>query len=204
MIDEIIKSHQSNVCVAYIYFDYKNAEAQTGDFVIRTLLKQLLIPLDLVSRELETVYDESCSRLKSPPKEWLISQLLSVAAKFSIVFIMLDALDECSNETLEDAITLVHRFKDSGIKVFCTFRPIFINLGDRLGVSDIYTISAHDEDVKNYLSIRLNKEWRHNKGFISQIIDRLVVDAEGKLVSFSLFANQRVDFCLLNSNWIIF
>jgi hypothetical protein len=182
VIDETIQSHQSNAYVAYVYFDYKNAEAQTEDFVVRTLLKQLLFSVDLIPRELENVYDERCSRLKSPDNEFLISQLLSTATKISNVFIMLDALDECSNETLEDMITLIHRFKHSGIKVLCTFRPILINLRDRLAVSDIYDISAHEEDVRNYLSIRLNKEWLHNKIFIPRIIDRLAQDVEGKFV----------------------
>ena len=93
---------------------------------------------------------------------------------------MLDALDECSSGTLEDMLNLINRFKGFGIKVFCTFRPILNNIKDRLDVSKIHSIHAHDEDVRNYLSIRLNKEWRHNKRFLQQIIDRLAEDAAGK------------------------
>ena len=53
MIDEIDRTtvHQPNACVAYIYFDYKNGEAQTGEYVIGILLKQLLYSLD-TSKEL--------------------------------------------------------------------------------------------------------------------------------------------------------
>jgi len=180
VIDKINENHQSNICVAYIYFDYKNSELQNGDYIVRTLLKQLLLPLDLISRELENVYDDCCSRSKRPDKEFLISQLLSTATRFSSVFFIFDALDECSKETLESMITLICEFKDSAIKMFCTFRPVFTNLANRLGVSDIYTISAQEEDVRNYLSRRLNKEWRHNKQFIPTIVDRLAQGAEGK------------------------
>lgn len=98
---------------------------------------------------------------------------------------MLDGLDECTNETLEDAITFICRFKDSGIKTFCTFRPILINLGDRLGAQTIHSIDAHDEDIRNYLSLRLNKEWLHDNNCLEQIIDRLIQSAKGMLVSSS-------------------
>ena len=152
--------------MAYIYFDYKNEEVQTGNYVIRTVLKQLLLPLDWVPFSLETVYDDCHSHSRTPDRVVLVQQLLSVAAAFSSVYVMLDALDESSRGTLEDTITLINQFKNSGIKVFCTFRPILDALGDRLGVPIIHSISAYDADVRNYLSIRLNKEWRHNKQFL--------------------------------------
>jgi len=172
--------HQSNISIAYVYFDYQNEDAQSGDYVVRTLLKQLLLPTDLIPRELEQVYEDCCSHSKSPDKAFFIQQLSSAAAKFSSVYIMLDALDECSLKTLNDIISLIHQFKASTLKFFCTFRPNLINLGKQLGVSTIYSIAAHDDDIRNYLSIRLKREWRHGKHFPEQIIERLVTAAEGK------------------------
>jgi len=92
----------------------------------------------------------------------------------------LDALDECSKETFGDVITLIPQLKDSGIKMFCTFRSIFTDLGNQLGVPDIHTISAHEEDVRNYLLIQLSKKGRYNKNLTQKIIDRLAQGAEGK------------------------
>jgi hypothetical protein len=135
--------------------------------------------LDSIPRELEAHYNECRSRSKSPDKAFFIRQLLSAADNFSTVHIMLDALDECTSGTLDEIVELIHQFKDSRIKVFCTFRPI-INLRDRLDVPDIHTISAQDSDIRNYLSIRLNKEWRHDKRFLGKVVDRLVEGAEGK------------------------
>ena len=148
--------------------------------MIRTLLKQLLCSLDSIPRELEKVYDDCSCSLKNPDKGFLTSQLISVAEKYPTVFIVLDALDECSKETFEDVITLIHRLKNSGIKVFCTFRPVFPDLGNRLSVLDIHTISAHEEDVRNYLLIQLSKKGRYNKNLTQKIIDRLAQGAEGK------------------------
>ena len=73
--------------------------------------------------------------------------------------------------------------KDSGFKVFCTFRPNLINVGDQVDVSMVYSIHAHDEDIRNYLSIRLEEEWIHDECFIPQIVDQLAEGAKGKYVS---------------------
>lgn len=110
-----------------------------------------------------------------------------MADTLSSVYIMLDALDECSSATLQETITLIRRFKDSRIKVFCTLRPNLIDLGDWLGVPSIHTIRADDKDVRNYLSIRLNKEWRHAESLREKVIDGLTKDVEGKSVSLSLY-----------------
>ena len=183
MIDEVTRTiHQSDACVAYLYFDYKNAEAQTRDHVVRTLLKQLLLPSHLIARELEASYDAWSVHSKNPDRTIFSRQLLSAAATFSSVYIMLDALDECGSETLDDIVTLIRLLKDSGIKVFCTYRP-HLNLRKRLDTPTIHPIGAHDEDVRNYLSIRLNKEWRHHESFREQIIDRLAKGAEEKSVA---------------------
>jgi hypothetical protein len=157
-------------------------EAQTGDYVVRALLKQLLLPLDSIPRDLEAAYYEYLSRLKTPDQAFFLRHLLSTAATFSSTYILLDALDECTRQTLDNVVTLIRQFQDVRIKIFCTFRPILVDLGAQLNISTIHTISAHDEDIRNYLSIRLNKEWRHNPRFMQQIIDRLAEGAEGKSV----------------------
>ena len=154
---------------------------QTADYVVRTLLKQLLFTLDLIPRELEDVYDDCCfHKQKAPDRTFFTRHLLSATGKFSSVYIMLDALDECTSGTLDNTINIIRQLKDSWIKVFCTFRPILINIGDRLDISTIYSIGAHEEDIRNYLSIRLNKEWRHDKCFLERIINQLAECAEGK------------------------
>jgi hypothetical protein len=102
---------------------------------------------------------------------FFMAQLLSTAAKFSSVYIMPDALDECTSETLKEIVDFILQFRDSGIKLFCTFRPVLsVNLGERLGISSIHAIGAHDEDIRDYLTIRLNKKWHHDKCFLGKIV----------------------------------
>ena len=188
-IDEIARiCHQSNAAISYVYFDYKNREAQTGDYIIRTILKQLLVQLDVIPRDLEAVHDDCCSHFKTPEEVTFIRQLASVAASFASVYIVLDALDECADATLEDLINFIQQMKDSHIKFFCTFRPSVIK--DQLSSSIIHSIHAHDDDVRNYLSIRLGKEWRHNRQLLPPIINTVATAAEGKSLYIVYFANQ--------------
>src|SRR5436190_8058081 len=85
-IDDITKAiDEDNTRVAYMYFDYKNREEQTGDNVIRILLKQLLLPSNLIPRDLESAYDECRSHRKDPNRGSSTRQLLSIAATLSSV-----------------------------------------------------------------------------------------------------------------------
>ena len=182
-IDDITHSvDRCNTCVAYVYFDYKNREEQTRENVVRILLKQLLLPSNLTPPDLESAYDEYCSHHKDPESAIFRQQLLSTSVSFSSVYVMLDALDECGSETLEDIIALIGLLRNSGVKVFCTSRTHLMNLNEQLDTSTIL-INAQDEDVRNYLNIRLNKEWRHDPRFREQIIIRLTTGAEGKSVA---------------------
>lgn len=145
--------------------------------------------MDTIPRDIEDRYNDCRSRSTHPDESYFVRQLLSSVSAFSSVHIMLDALDECTDKTLDYMITLIRQFKDFGIKVFCTSRDI-INLGDRLDVRPI-SIGAHDTDIRNYLSTRLNKEWQHDMRFLEEIIDGLTEYAKGKSVPFvSLFTDQ--------------
>jgi hypothetical protein len=162
-----------------MYFDYNNREKQTGEDVIRSLLKQILLPSKLIPHDIESVYDDFDTHHKHPDISIFTRQLLSISSKFSSIYIIIDALDECSSETLNEILTFIQQFKNSGVRVFCTSRRHITNLGDKLETS-IIPIEADNEDVRNYLTIRVNQEWCHNEGFRERIIDRLTQSAKGK------------------------
>ena len=56
--------------------------------------------LDVIPHDREVIYDECCSRAIASEIAMFIRQLLSVGARFSSVYIVLDALDECSDASL--------------------------------------------------------------------------------------------------------
>lgn len=167
-------------CVAYIYFDYKDPKAHTIENVVRSLLKQLLIPVTLVPQVLESAYDEFCSQSIIPDTSTFLQQLISTCTHYSSVFIFLDALDECSSDTLDSVINLIRQLSRSGVKTFATSRPHLRNLPVELEKPLILQIEAQDDDVKNYLSVRLIKEWRYSEQLKSRIIHAIIQGTRGK------------------------
>ncbi len=181
MIDNIVGSTKAKGdSVAYIYFDYKDREAHTGENVIRSLLKQLLLPMTLVPQALESLYDEFCSQSIIPDTSTFMEQLISTCAHYSSVSIILDALDECGSETLDAVINLIRELSRSSVKIFVTSRPHLSNLPSELEKPLILQVEAQDDDVKNYLSVRLGKEWRYSEHLKSRIIYAIAQGTRGK------------------------
>src|SRR5438046_8589008 len=148
MIDDLTtKMKEQNAAVAYVYFDYKDPEGQTLDKVIRSLLKQLLSSLNLVPRELEALYDESRARSTTPDASALQRHLISAIPAFASVFIMFDALDECSNHNFEEVAGLILQLEKGGAKICCTSRINTWEVRLGLGLPAMVEIKAYDDDV---------------------------------------------------------
>lgn len=122
------------------------------------LLKQVLVQSDSIPSGLETAYDEWRSRCKVPDNSAFTGQVIAACATFSSAFVVLDALDECSEESLESVIALIRRIKASGVNVFCTSRPHLVNLERQLENPTTVQICAYDDDVRKYLTKKLSKE----------------------------------------------
>jgi hypothetical protein len=152
--------------------------------IIRSLLKQLLCLLTLIPPKIESLYDDCRRKSQVPTSSQLTDQLHEVIAscKASSVFFVLDALDECLDHCNE-IITMISALDKLGVKVFCTSRPHLIDLPKRLGTTAVLEVRAQDDDVRNYLSVRL-KDWKFSESrFKPMIIDRLSNDVDGKSVS---------------------
>jgi len=179
VIDDI--TSKSNVSVAYIYFDYKDSDAQSVDNVIRSLLKQLLCASIVIPQEVESVYNDARKQFKDPDTLTFTRLLQLVAASNSgNVFIVFDALDECGSTKVRDfVITLICQLKEAGAKGLCTSRPHLTDLAKRLDTTAILPIEAKDQDIENYVSTVLSN-WPYAERLKIKIIDRLASGAKGK------------------------
>ena len=121
------------------------------------LLKQILLHSDSIPHALENAYDEWCNRCKIPDEAIFSGQLIANFAAFPSAFVMLDALDECSEESIQSVIGLIRLIKTSGVNIFCTSRYHLINLEEQLENPTMIRIETRDEDVRMYLTSRLKK-----------------------------------------------
>lgn len=91
------KTHDSLAC-AYFFFDGRDSQRnlQSYNSLIRSLLCQLSSKCSPVPTVLTELYKECNNGCQEPSIEALESALLTITGRFSHVYIIIDALDECT------------------------------------------------------------------------------------------------------------
>ena len=83
---------------------------------------------------------------------------MSCSQQFSLVFVFLDGLDECTDAQQNDVIGLIRQLRDSGIRVFLTSRPDTVHRVKKLQPFELLPITADDKDIGIYLNLKLDVE----------------------------------------------
>lgn len=140
--------------IAYVYFNYQqNADKQNVDNLLSSLLKQLSQDRSSLPESMKTLYDRHRKKGTRPLIDELLSALQSIAAMYSRVFIIVDALDECQASDgcrarfLSEIFTLQAK---TGANLFTTSRHIS-NIEKEFEGSIQLEIRASEEDVRRYL-----------------------------------------------------
>ena len=102
-----IIEHVKDICeqtsstgYAYYYFDFKEAAKQNVENLHRSLLAQFTAQRPTIPPEVQDLYDTAKTQSYGPKLEKITHTLFSVLKHFDRVYIMIDALDECSERSL--------------------------------------------------------------------------------------------------------
>lgn len=156
-IDHLLKTVQSSsvgIGVAYTYCNYKAQEEQDTTNLIAAILKQLVQVRPSAIGPVEQLHKQHANRGTRPSTDEVFGALKSVLAGFSIVNIVVDALDECrdSDGTRRMFLTKLQDLQakaDVRIMVTSRFIPDIVNdFQDALRLE----VRANDEDVKRYVA----------------------------------------------------
>jgi len=161
-IATLCKAGQALMC--YFYFDFRDIRKQNWHDLVRSFLTQLSdcsIPCcDILSR----LYEERDNGAKQPSDVSLEQSLKEmVTIHESPIYLMIDALDECSNTSgipssrervlllLKDLVGLRH----ANLRICVTSRPE-IEIRDILEPLAIHRVSLHDQsgqkqDIVDYI-----------------------------------------------------
>jgi Cdc6-like AAA superfamily ATPase len=166
MITSIVTDHlwktyqEDDIGVAYLYCNYKRREEQKVVNLLAIILKQLIQRRPSVSDPVDALYKLHVPRGTRPSFDELYKSLDFVLRNYSRVFIIVDALDECTDldgtrKTLLSKIRSLQAHTD--IRLLVTSRPIssvtqMFEDGLRL------EIRASDEDVKRYLEGEMSRQ----------------------------------------------
>jgi len=89
-------------------------------------------------------------------------------------------MDELASENVTAVMAFVKDITKAGVRVFCTSNTMSVKA--QLGEPETVEIRAHDDDITNYLTTRLNKEWEYDDEFKQEIVETLTEKAAGKSV----------------------
>lgn len=185
VIDHLWNRPRPNgIGVAYIYCDYLKAREQTHVHLVGSLLKQLVEQRNPVSESLKSYYDEHRSSNIDQKPEGAFDVLKAECDNWSRIYIVIDALDECSekDDTRRRVIAgLLSLQRSNRINVLVTSRPIPSILCD-FEVSERLEIRADPEDIHRYLlgqMDRFSKRILAEKDLQAQIISKIIDAADG-------------------------
>ena len=107
----------------YFYFDFKDVEKQGREKMIRSLILQLSSQFESTPQSLEALHSSCMNGGRQPTHSMLLATLHQIMESFEETFIILDALDECSerDELLEDIEEFYH-WMDVNLHILSTSR----------------------------------------------------------------------------------
>jgi hypothetical protein len=141
--------------IAYVYFSYKDIETQTPVNVMASILQQLVSDKPSHLPDLKNLYARHIKENTRPSVPDIVLLLQDAFFSFSKVFIIIDALDECTDADdvrfilLTELKKLQHR-----ICLLVMSRPI-PDLEQLLEGAIRLNVEASLIDIKNYLQQRL-------------------------------------------------
>ncbi|CEJ87794.1 hypothetical protein VHEMI04517 [[Torrubiella] hemipterigena] len=180
-IDELQHNHMnSNTHLAYYYFDHQDHELQSPLMVMSCILRQLLEQLQELPPSVKMLYDAR-SDTDSRQIQKFRTLLEEIAESCGAIYIVLDALDECSHTTY--MLELIDRLNQiAGCHLLIMSRPYIYN---RLPKSHSYlelTIEAQEEDIQQYIQQHCDSVDIYqvaDQEFVNQLIDKLAHSASG-------------------------
>jgi hypothetical protein len=148
---------QENVGVAYIYCTHRQ-QNQTAGNLVASLLKQLIQQQLDIPGNIRDLYRHHRSRQTHPPLSEYSRLLQAELRHFLKVFIVIDALDECSKENRirEHFLAEVQKLSPM-VRLLVTSRQM-LDIERKFEGAARLEIRASDKDVKRYLESRIESQ----------------------------------------------
>ena len=176
--------------VAILYLSYRDQEEQSAKNLIGSLVRQVAHRKRTLSDDVIGLYHHHTLKGSRPTINELSNLLHSEVTRLSEVFILVDAMDECSvnDYTREELLTTLQRLLAMpNVRLMITSRPV-ASIEAQLQGMTYLEIRAADEDIRKYIENRIPKERRlipyirGDYAFQVSIIDTIIAKAQGMYV----------------------
>ena len=172
-----------NVAVCYFYCHYNKRDQHTAVNLLGSFLRQLatnhehIIPLVMKLHEKSQKEDRNC-RPSLPDDTQILSKILLT---FDKVYIVLDALDECSADERDKFICVTQKLP---LQLLVTSKHIPDILELFEGVHPL-EIRANDNDIESFIQSRIEAKWelarlvRNDRTLSEDIVGHITTQADG-------------------------
>ncbi|OKL62527.1 hypothetical protein UA08_02417 [Talaromyces atroroseus] len=155
VVDSLIALFRSDetIGIAYVYCDFRKTHEQTAKDILASLLRQLAYGQSYLPASVISLHDMHRAQGSLPSFEELLTTFRSVAALFSKIFVVIDAIDEMS---MACRYKLIPEILDQQYKVniFVTSRYIPDIVQEFKG-STALEIRASNPDVESYIETHI-------------------------------------------------
>lgn len=174
-----------------MYFQYDARSLHTSVNVLRALCRQIVLQLGVVPQSLQTAYDrfKDGGTSGKPDKTFYLSLLTECIEKFSAVFIIFDAFDECAEDQRSDVLKWLQQLLRSQLRVLLTARPHVSKssefceddgLQEWMQPESTLEISASPDDIAIYMDQKLKSNKRCDDELKKTILNTITVNAQGQ------------------------
>lgn len=181
-------SSASDVGHAYFYFTFRDALKQTTEGFLRSIIVQLSSQRSSLPEEVRGLYNVHGKQQQGPPLPNLILVLFSLLQSFRKTYLMIDALDECSEQdAMLDLITQISTADQNSGETSLLItsrreRAIEITLKDMVTGSICIQSKLIEADIRLHVCSRLANDRdlkRHSDSIKQEIEEALVNGAHG-------------------------
>jgi adenylate kinase len=155
--------NDKSIGIAYIYCDFQRQDEQKAKNLLASLLRQLTQGQSSLPESVKSIHDsyddKRTQKWTGPSIIELLKTFQSVATRYSRVFIVIDAVDECQPDqrSREEVLSAIFKLQtDCKANVFATSRFI-PDIIKKFGGSMSLEIRASREDIQRYIEGYIEK-----------------------------------------------
>ncbi|CAN9326560.1 unnamed protein product [Alternaria alternata] len=209
-VDQLLDSAQNGAYgVAYVYCNYKSQADQDIVSIRAAILKQLVQSRPSALGPVERLHQKHAGRGTKPSLDDIYSALRDVLTQYPYVHIVIDALDECQNETRRQLCTkLLDLQKGADMRLMVTSRFV-PDVEDAFRLASRLEVEASDEDVKQFVVGQIHRlpGCVQRSATLQKLVQERVVEAVGGIEALGRIEGQRTSHSKLAKSvltWITF
>jgi hypothetical protein len=181
VIRKLFNDHVQGDAVAYFYFDFREEKSQRVKIMLHSIILQLSAQSSKPYSALDRLYKSSAGQTL-PTYEHLLVVLDELLSEFGNTYIVLDALDECSEtDRVVEFISRLQDWTNQSLHLLFTSQPreIFTN-SKAFEDASLVVLSPNitGDDIKRFIDSELHK-LSHLKRRAEEIAAKLVIKSNG-------------------------